>query len=456
MGFVMSVRAAPEQTPSPPPSSPSSPSPSPSQSRRAPNVTTACEALVAHGIPCKSYDCGSDDGLPVVLVPGFLGADSHWNVARLRARYRGACFLTTAPGPLSSHHDRACEVFYSLKGGVVDYGAEHARRCGHARFGRDEGAGSYPEWDEAHPIDVVGHSVGGVTVRVLQQLLADGAFPAHKTSSGWIRSLTTLSSPHNGDPLVYALGARQQSLPPLPPLLPLPPTRGPTGAAAAAAAAAAPRPLPPPVRSAARRRFAWLRFSCDAETARAPDGYILVDSSCPDGYSLVDSSCPDGGLGAQLGACAGGGGACGCGISSFDGGDGFPGRGPQQTCPDGGECDVCPPDACSNSGWFGGGGFGSFGGGGVGPVRPFSAGHLLTVMMHVLAWLDSSALRSIVDVRLDHWWLSRREHGVGAWQRLLAALLWQRSVGQSDDNAAFEVRPSTALTWFSLITFDDL
>ena len=135
---------------------------------------------------------------------------------------------------------------------------------------------------------------------------------------------------------------------------------------------------------------------------------------------------------------------CGCGISSCEGGDGFPGRGPQQTCPDGGECDVCPPDACSNSGWFGGGGFGGFGGGGVGPVRPFSAGHLLTVMMHVLAWLDSSALRSIVDVRLDHWWLSRREHGVGAWQRLLAALLWQRSVGQSDDNAAFEVRPSSA------------
>ena len=58
---------------------------------------------------------------------------------------------------------------------MVDYGAEHACRCDHARFGRDEGDGAFPEWDESHPIDLVGHSIGGVTARVLQQLLADGA-----------------------------------------------------------------------------------------------------------------------------------------------------------------------------------------------------------------------------------------------------------------------------------------
>ena len=122
---------------------------------------------------------------PIVLVPGFLGSDSHWDVEAIRDRYQSSRFLTTHPGPLSSHHDRACELFYSLKGGVVDYGAEHACRCDHARFGRDEGDGAFPEWDESHPIDLVGHSIGGVTARVLQQLLADGAFPGHATSAAW-------------------------------------------------------------------------------------------------------------------------------------------------------------------------------------------------------------------------------------------------------------------------------
>ena len=70
---------------------------------------------------------------PIVLVPGFLGSDSHWDVEAIRDRYQSSRFLTTHPGPLSSHHDRACELFYSLKGGVVDYGAEHACRCDHAR-----------------------------------------------------------------------------------------------------------------------------------------------------------------------------------------------------------------------------------------------------------------------------------------------------------------------------------
>ena len=84
---------------------------------------------------------------PIVLVPGFLGTDSHWDVEAIRDRYQSSRFLTTHPGPLSSHHDRACELFYSLKGGVVDYGADHACRCDHARFGRDEGDGAFPEWD---------------------------------------------------------------------------------------------------------------------------------------------------------------------------------------------------------------------------------------------------------------------------------------------------------------------
>lgn len=34
-------------------------------------------------------------------------------------------------GPVSSMHDRACELYYTIKGGRVDYGEEHSRECGH-------------------------------------------------------------------------------------------------------------------------------------------------------------------------------------------------------------------------------------------------------------------------------------------------------------------------------------
>jgi len=36
-------------------------------------------------------------------------------------------------GGVSSDHDRACEVFYQLVGGRVDYGEEHAKGTGTAQ-----------------------------------------------------------------------------------------------------------------------------------------------------------------------------------------------------------------------------------------------------------------------------------------------------------------------------------
>jgi hypothetical protein len=39
-------------------------------------------------------------------------------------------------GSLTSIYDRARELFYYLKGGVVDFGEEHSEACGHSRFGR--------------------------------------------------------------------------------------------------------------------------------------------------------------------------------------------------------------------------------------------------------------------------------------------------------------------------------
>ncbi len=40
------------------------------------------------------------------------------------------------------------------------------------------GAGHYPEWDENHPIHIVGHSTGAQVVRLLQQMLAEKVNPS--------------------------------------------------------------------------------------------------------------------------------------------------------------------------------------------------------------------------------------------------------------------------------------
>src|SRR5688572_2608471 len=67
-------------------------------------------------------------------------------------------------GPFSSHHDRACELFYKLKGGRVDYGEIHAEKCHHARFGKRHRA-LIPQWGETYPIHLVAHSTGSLKLQ---------------------------------------------------------------------------------------------------------------------------------------------------------------------------------------------------------------------------------------------------------------------------------------------------
>ena len=120
-------------------------------------------------------------------------------------------------GPHSSAWDRACEVYAEITGTRVDYGAAHSAKCGHERFGRDySGKALIPdfEWNDDHPVNLIGHSFGGTTARVLLDLLADGApeevaATGDDTSplftgghSGMVFSLTTIASPHNGATLV--------------------------------------------------------------------------------------------------------------------------------------------------------------------------------------------------------------------------------------------------------------
>jgi triacylglycerol lipase len=183
---------------------------------------------------------------PIVLVHGFLGwgRDQAYGSLLYQNKYywggnldlqteltaRGFDTYTAAVGPVSSNWDRACELYAQIKGTRVDYGAAHSARYGHDRFGRIyskplcEGWGNVDADGTVHKIHLVGHSLGGQTVRTLVQLLAEGSddeqgvFEAEKATNpdakisdlflggkDWVQSVTTLASPHNGS----TLGDRQ-------------------------------------------------------------------------------------------------------------------------------------------------------------------------------------------------------------------------------------------------------
>eukprot|EP00002_Diphylleia_rotans_P026533 TRINITY_DN5299_c0_g1_i2.p1 TRINITY_DN5299_c0_g1~~TRINITY_DN5299_c0_g1_i2.p1 ORF type:complete len:293 (+),score=51.19 TRINITY_DN5299_c0_g1_i2:28-906(+) len=160
----------------------------------------------------------------VVFITGLFGAGlNHRALERVKndPRLKGCRILSLTPGPVSSARDRAIECFYMLKGGRVDYGEEHSHEAGHERFGRWE-QGLMPEWDENHPIDVVGYSLGATTARYLQHLLVKQAFSSsvsasghtsfHKTSGTWVRSIITMQGVNNGTNAIHLLGMDKDTL----------------------------------------------------------------------------------------------------------------------------------------------------------------------------------------------------------------------------------------------------
>jgi hypothetical protein len=128
-------------------------------------------------------------------------------------------------------YDRACELYYTIKGGTVDYGEEHAKEHGHvcrlfsippsgwsklhvdflsqSRYGRTFDSPHYPSWSPEHPVHFVAHSLGGTTVTVMQALIAEGHFPdAHPDM---IASLSTVGAPFRGTSFPYLLGKSYQN-----------------------------------------------------------------------------------------------------------------------------------------------------------------------------------------------------------------------------------------------------
>lgn len=174
-----------------------------------PNMSIELKDVVAQRDPSANGSLP-----PIVLVHGIFG----FGKGRLGglsyfagAEKKDERVLVPDLGSLTSIYDRACELFYYLKGGRVDYGEEHSKACGHSQFGRVYEQGHYPEWDEDHPIHFVGHSAGAQVVRVLQQMLADKAFKGFEnTNENWVLSITSLSGAFNGTTRTYLDGIQPE------------------------------------------------------------------------------------------------------------------------------------------------------------------------------------------------------------------------------------------------------
>lgn len=133
----------------------------------------------------------------------------------------GYTVVEASVGPFSSVWDRTCELYAQLVGGTVDYGAAHSAAHGHERYGRSYAEPLVSGWGEPDgdgrtvKVNLIGHSFGGPTVRLLTHLLAHGApeecegddasplFTGGK--SGRVNSVTTLCSPNNGSTLYCVL-----------------------------------------------------------------------------------------------------------------------------------------------------------------------------------------------------------------------------------------------------------
>lgn len=113
-------------------------------------------------------------------------------------------------------------AFAQLTGTRVDYGEAHSKRHNHLRYGRTytepivKNWGEKDENDLMNKVNLIGHSFGGNTIRLLQGLLSKGdpdeiaatdpndispLFTGGKAN--WVNSVTTICTPNNGTTLAY-------------------------------------------------------------------------------------------------------------------------------------------------------------------------------------------------------------------------------------------------------------
>lgn len=188
-------------------------------------------------VPASSVKASNprQNDYPIILVHGLSGFDyivgiPYWGFTVDISKdltSKGYENYVTAVGPFSSNWDRSCELYAQIIGGRVDYGKAHSEKYGHERFGRSY-PGYYPEWGqvnsetgEINKIHLIGHSMGGQTIRTMATLLAEGsaqeiaATPANELSplfngerKPWVSGVLSVATPHDGSSAAYAIVGR--------------------------------------------------------------------------------------------------------------------------------------------------------------------------------------------------------------------------------------------------------
>lgn len=172
--------------------------------------------VFVHGL----FGWGEDEGINNTL--SYWGATSCHLINNLRKE--GHECYDTSVGPMNSNWDRACELYAQLTGARVDYGEAHSKEHNHDRYGRVYSHPIISDWGKTdenghiNKINLIGHSFGGNTVRLLLGLLDEGSKEERKATrpeelsplfagghGNWVNSLITICSPNNGSSLAYVL-----------------------------------------------------------------------------------------------------------------------------------------------------------------------------------------------------------------------------------------------------------
>ncbi|MCL2105916.1 MAG: hypothetical protein FWH26_02475 [Oscillospiraceae bacterium] len=170
-------------------------------------VPTTYPYVFVHGL----NGFGDDSRIPA----SYWGATAGALLPELEKEGFPRCYAPSV-GAMGSAWDNACELYAQLMGGTVDYGAAHSAAHSHERFGAEYAQPLFPGWGEKDEdgnlvkANLIAHSFGGATARVLAGLLADGSQAEREAApedcsplfaggkGDWIFSVTALASPHNG------------------------------------------------------------------------------------------------------------------------------------------------------------------------------------------------------------------------------------------------------------------